>query len=396
MKQPIRILLLDTNDAMGGVVRVHLGLLQALDRACIEPHLAYLPRGRVRAMFEALADTPRLRLETGTKDTGTAGATGRRAALVEAAGLVRLATAARRLARYCRRHRIQVIHTSDKKRAVLLTLLVHRLTGTPFIYHVHNAYVDYRANRWALSRAAAVLANSGAMKRDFVEALGTVMERIRVVPNGIDPQRFRPGPSAVLRRELGLGSDAVLAGIVSRLAPDKGQETFIRAAARIATVNPRAVFVIVGDDAIFSDNAAYVPMLRRRIEALGLAGRVHFTGYRENMPEVYAGLDVVVNAARREAFGMVVVEPMACGVPVIGTRAGGIPEIIQNGRNGFLFEPEDAAGLAIHLQALMGDAGLRRSVGAEARRRVLERYTIAAQARAVEAVYREIVAGENP
>lgn len=393
MEQPLKILLIDTNDAMGGVVRVHLGLLKAFDRHRVAPHLAYLPRGEVRRLFETVPDTRRLKLDVGTKAASQG--SGWRAVAADLVGFFHLALAAVRLARYGRRHRIAVIHTSDKKRAVLLTLLVHRLTGIPFIYHIHNVYVDYRANRWALARAAAVLANSGDMKRDFVQSLGAGMDRIRVVPNGIDPEGFRPGIASTLRRELGLGTEEVLAGIVSRLAPDKGQETFLRAAARVAAANPRARFVIVGDDAIFSDNADYVPMLKQLVVELDLSGRVFFTGYREDMANVYAGLDVVVNAARREAFGMVLVEPMACETPVIGTEAGGIPEIIETGRTGFMYPPGDVRGLAAHLTRLMADADLRRRMGAAARRAVLEKYTIAGQARTIEKVYGQIAAGET-
>jgi len=396
METPTRILLIDTNDAMGGVVRVHLDLLEALDRRRVTPHLAYLPRGAVRARFEAVPANRRIAVDPGTKDTDAARSMGLRATAAEARGLLRLAGAAVRLAGYCRRRGIQVLHTSDKKRAVILALMVHRLTGTPLVYHIHNVYVDYRANRWALSRAATILANSQDMKRDFNRALGAGMTRIRVVPNGVDPERFRPCLPSTLRRELGLGPNHVLAGIVSRLAPDKGQETFLAAAARVAAGNPRAAFVIVGDDAIFSDNADYVPMLKRRVNELGLAGCVHFTGYRADMPNVYAGLDIVVNAARREAFGMVLIEPMASGLPVVGTRAGGIPEIVEEGSNGLLFAPGDTAALAAHLERLMGDAGLRRRMGAVARRTVLEKFTIAIQARAVESVYRETALGVHP
>jgi len=391
MKHCTKILLIDTNDAMGGVVRVHVSLLQTFDRKRVEPHVAYLPRGDVYSLFEAIPDTHLLKLQVGTK--GASLCREWRAGIAELSGLFLLAGAVVRLVRYCRKHRIQVIHTSDKKRAVLLILLVNFLTGIPFIYHIHNIYVDYRANRWALSRAAAILANSEDMKRNFIETLGSAMNRIQVVYNGIDPAWFRPGIESSLRRELGLGPDDVLAGIVSRLAPDKGQETFLRAAAQIAALNRHAYFVIVGDDSIFSDNATYVPMLKKLVAELGLSGRVHFTGYRSDMPNVYAGLDIVVNAARREAFGMVLVEPMACEIPVIGTNAGGIPEIIEEGHNGFMFEPGDAGSLAVHLSTLISDAELRRSMGVEARRMVMEKYTIAKQARMIEDIYRETAAG---
>jgi len=386
----IHVLLLDTNDAMGGVTRVHLNLLHELDRSRFRITAACLRRGDLVELFRRVPGIGLLPLEAGTKPATLGG--GARARLADAAGLAPLGLSVARMAAFCVRRRVQVLHTSDKKRALAMTLAVHRLTGVPYLYHIHDVFVDYRLNRLALARAGALVANSRDMKNDFLAHAGPGMERIRVIHNGLDPEAYRADSPSSLRRELGLADDRLLVGITSRLAPPKGQETFLRAAALVAGRNERAAFIVAGDDAIFSDNREYVPLLHRMVRELGIQDRVHFLGYRSDMANVYGALDVAVNAARREAFGMVVVEPMACGKPVVGTRAGGIPEIIRHGENGYLFPVDDHEALADHLGTLLADEDLRHALGRRARETVLARFTIAAQTRAVEKVYQQLAA----
>ena len=148
--------------------------------------------------------------------------------------------------------------------------------------------------------------------------------------------------------------------------------------------------VIIGDDSVFSDNADYVPLLRKMAGESGLAGRVHFLGFRSDMPNIYPALDILVNAARREAFGLVVTEAMACAKPVIGTQSGGIPEIITHGKDGFLFPVRDAQKLAELLLGLVRSPELRQRIGAAARQTVLERFTIERQVRQQEELYVEL------
>jgi glycosyltransferase involved in cell wall biosynthesis len=393
MNAKIKYLLLDTNDAVGGVVRQHLLFLNHLDRTRFDVHAAVLGHGPLLPLFQAVPEVTLETMEVGTKPAELCA--GWRSKVADVVGVVALVASAVRLAARCRRAGIQVIHTSDKKRSLLLTLLLHRLTGIPYLYHIHNNYIDYPANRQALAQAAIIIANSAAMRRDFIQWLGPSMDRIRLLYNGVDAERFNPNVPPDLKAELGAGPDEVLIGISSRLAPDKGQDTFLHAAGRVASQEPRTRFVIVGDDSIFSDNADYVPMLRRLSNDLDLANRVAFLGFRQDMPTVYNSLDILVNAAWREAFGLVVVEAMACAKVVIGTQAGGIPEIITHGRDGFLFPVGDDKALADVLLELVRKPDLRRAIGQTARQTVLERFTIETQVKALEQVLAEIAGAES-
>ena len=207
MNTTTKVLLLDTNDAVGGVVRGHLMLLRALDPARVEMHAAVLGHGPLLPQFQATPGVTIWTMEVGTKPARWC--VGWRARVGDACGVVSLGWTALRLAALCRRTGIQVIHTSDKKRSLLLTLLLHRLTGLPYLYHIHAQYVDYPANRLALRRAAMIIANSQASRRDFIEHLGASMERIRLVYNGVDTDRFSPGVDDSLRREIGDARRAV-------------------------------------------------------------------------------------------------------------------------------------------------------------------------------------------
>ena len=240
MSSKIKVLLLDTNDAFGGVVRAHQMFLQNIDRTRFEMYAAVLGHGPLLPQFQAIPGVTLWPIEVGTKPAKWCG--GWRSRVADLWGVVPLVWTALRLAALCRRTGIQVIHTSDKKRALLLVLLLHRLTGIPYLYHIHANYVDFPANRKALARAGLIIANSNAMRSDCIRCLGPALERIRVVYNGMDAERFRPGLPSTLRQEIGAAPGDVLIGITSRLAPDKGQETFLRAAQLVATQTPHVRF----------------------------------------------------------------------------------------------------------------------------------------------------------
>ncbi|MEI7436649.1 MAG: glycosyltransferase family 4 protein [bacterium] len=391
MADKIKVLLLDTNDAVGGVVRGHIMFLRGADRTRFEMFAAVLSHGPLLPQFKAIPDLTIWPIAVGTKSARWC--VGWRTRIVDAWSILPLLWTAVRLAALCRRNGVQVIHTSDKKRSLLLTLLLHRLTAIPFLYHIHDSYSDYPANRRALARAGIIIANSSAMRSAFIQWLGPSLERIRVIYNGMDVKRYQPGLPSTLRQEIGAAPDDLLIGISSRLAPNKGQETFLRAARLVAAQAPQARFVIVGDGSLFSDNADFVPLLERLAAESELAGRVHFIGFRSDMDNIYSGLDVLVNAAWCEAFGLVVTEAMACSKVVIGTQAGGIPEIITHGKDGFLFPVRDEQKLADLMLDLIRQPALRQRIGLAARQTVLARFTIQKQVQSHEELYVELAGG---
>lgn len=179
----------------------------------------------------------------------------------------------------------------------------------------------------------------------------------------------RRGSGAAIRSALGW-EEAPLVGIVGRLQPWKGQEVFLRAAARIAARCQDARFLVVGG-AVLGSEGSYPGDLRRLAGELGLDGSVCFAGHQEDVYPWFDVLDVVVHASIGEPFGLVLVEAMALGKPLIATDAGGPTEIVEDGRSGLLVPPGDPGLLADAVERVLRDQGLADALGKAASERAL-------------------------
>lgn len=196
---------------------------------------------------------------------------------------------------------------------------------------------------------------------------------------GIDVERFaaaRPAHRDAMRASFGVAPDAPLIGIVGRLQPWKGQHVFLRAAARIADAHPGALFVIAGD-AIGGFSAGYPAELRAFAAELGLESRVIFAGARDDVPAVLAALDVFVHASIEEPFGIVIVEAMAAGLPVIATRGGGVPEIVTDGIDGYLVECGNDEEMAARITTLLTDPAIASRLAAAGQARARTAFSAA-------------------
>ncbi len=197
----------------------------------------------------------------------------------------------------------------------------------------------------------------------------------------VDNERFRPSEERRLatRGLLGVPEGAPLIGTVSNLTPQKGLEHFLTAAARIRHVVPEARFVIVG--ASFDTHRGYEQRLRVRARDLGLSpDRLTFAGYHADPENWYPAMDVKLMTPypRSEGVTTAVLEAMACGVPVVASRVAALAEAVDEGRTGMLTPPLDAAAAGDATLHLLGDEGLRREMGASARRRAVERFGLSA------------------
>lgn len=367
-----KILCLDTNLEVGGVVTVLVGFLGRLDKSRFDVTVACEAGGRPEPTLRGIDGLRVVRCRFGTK-SGHSGASlwGR---LVDALSLPITLWAILRLSLLVWRRGIDLVHTSDKYRSVLVATAVATLTRRPFLYHIHCNCVPNRLNRFALRRATTIVANSHAMKVDFIKALGPDMERIVVVHNGVDVQVPDEGPD--MREQLGIPGDAVVIGAASRLCANKGQAELVTAFGSIAERAPGAYLLIAGDDSIEDGNRGFREELDALVRQHGVAERTIFLGFCTDMDAFYRTTDIVVDAAWEEAFGMVVVEPMIYGRPVVGTDAGGIPEIIDDGENGLLVPPRDPQALGVALLSLVVDAGWRAALGRRAREVVEQRFEL--------------------
>ena len=199
----------------------------------------------------------------------------------------------------------------------------------------------------------------------------------------------RRGSGAVTRQTIACNGSP-LVGIVGRLEAWKGQDVFLRAAARVSAEHPGAVFAVVGGG-LPGKETEYAGRLQTLVEELGLAGRVQFPGHAQDVFPWFDALDVCVHATHGEPFGLVLVEAMALGKPLVATALGGPVEIVEEGVSGLLVPPGDEKALAEAIGRLLSDEALAARLADGAGRRAYE-FTDERMAAAFAALLRELVA----
>ena len=273
---------------------------------------------------------------------------------------------------------VDVVHTHGHFAVNVLARAAARLAGARVLSHMHiqNAFRKGfgRRAQVALDNATArlcfaLVAVSEATRSDLV-AQGYPADRIVVVPNGVDVHaapttRLADGPTVLE---------------VARLAEVKGQRTLLDAIARLD-----ATAVLVGCD--LERGGAYEDELRHEARRLGVADRVVFAGYRDDVPSLLAGCDVFCLPSHAEGMPLVVLEAMAQARPVVATAVGGTPELVVDGETGLLVPPEDAEALVDALGRVLGDPDRARRMGEAGRARVEREFSLAASARRVLALY---------
>ncbi len=201
------------------------------------------------------------------------------------------------------------------------------------------------------------------MASEAYERLG-IKKEISVIPNFVDAERFSPAPCEELERN---GRDLVVAHI-SNFRPVKRVQDIVYAMSIVAKQAPGARLMLIGD-------GPERHRIERLIDRLRLKEHVLLTGYRSDVPNLLRCSDVVVLCSETESAPLTLLEGLSCGLPVVATSVGGIPEIVEDGVNGFLVPPKHPEAIAERILELNEDQGLRARLGETARKTVLERYT---------------------
>ncbi|MEK7701260.1 MAG: glycosyltransferase [candidate division NC10 bacterium] len=289
------------------------------------------------------------------------------------------------LRRLMRDRAVGLVHTHSSVDSWLGALAAKSL-GRPVVRsrHVSIPILRYRA---LVYRLADRIITSGEAVRAIVVGAGIPPGRVVSVPPGVDPTRFHPRVSGkAVREELGVPAGAPVVGLVANIRGSKGHNVFLEAARDILGRVPEARFLIVGDGVGFAE-------VRQRIRALGLESAVTMTGFRRDVPEVMAALDVLVlPSIRSEATSQVIPQALAVGTPVVASTVGGTPELIRDGETGWRGAPGDARALARGVLALLADPERARALARAGQAAALARHSIDASMARTTAVYRGLLA----
>ncbi|HEY9721458.1 MAG TPA: glycosyltransferase [Oscillatoriaceae cyanobacterium] len=270
----------------------------------------------------------------------------------------------------------EVLHAHMPPAELYTALARQGLVSTPMVISKHNDEPFYRGpgerwlTEWVARQASSVVAISGAVNRYFAGAYRTVAPKLRTIHYGIEAQAFAQVDTAAvaaLRAEWGVTSHEVLIGTVARLAPHKALHVLIDGFARfLRDGGAEARLVLVGRGPLEAS-------LRELCERHRLGDRVVFAGYREDVPTCMHAFDVFALSSIYEGFGLVLIEAMAAGKPVIATAVSAIPEIVVPDETGVLVPSADDQAFAQAI-AKLSDAAMRERLGRKGRQRVMEHF----------------------
>ena len=302
-----------------------------------------------------------------------------------------------RLVSFIRHGGYRIVHTHSSKAGILGRWAAH-LAKTPVVVHtVHGWGFHAFQHPWArrcyqgLERGASRITDGlivvSERDRDTAVQLGIGQPgRHRLIRYGIVAERFtRNGtPQTVLRQSLGLAPDRPVVGTVACLKPQKAPLDFVHACALIRRRIPAAQFLLIGDGALR-------PQVERMRRHLGLEGSLHLLGWRDDVPDLLAAMDLFMLASRWEGLPIACLEAMASGVPVVATAVGGTPELITHGYNGWLVPAAQPERLAQAVVQLLQDPRTRHRMAAAGRGSLDGRYTLTRMVGETEQLYEELL-----
>jgi glycosyltransferase involved in cell wall biosynthesis len=247
-----------------------------------------------------------------------------------------------------------------------------------------------RLNRWLAPLTDAFIGVAEPHGRYLAEHEGCPSARVRVIPNGVDVDRFRPrGVDERLQRELGLEPGRPTVGIVAALRAEKNHELFLDVAARVRQTVPAAQFLVVGDGPRREE-------LERLAADMRLTDAVRFAGTRPDVPEVLSLLDCFLLTSRMEANPVSILEAMACEKPVVAPRVGSIGETVFDDQTGYLFDAGDGATAAARVAAILADPRLAARLGRAGRAHVVDDWSVARMVEGYEQLIEEIYSSKCP
>ena len=234
-----------------------------------------------------------------------------------------------------------------------------------------------------------LIANSRSVAASYAKHISK-NQRVEVIYNGVDLDQFRPGGASNSKSRFKIRDKEFVIGQIGRINPKKGQDIFIKALAYVAQTRPFVRALIIGDTNI-DHGQCFQEELEQLVVEQGLRNKITFTGFVEDIADLYRALDLVVIASQEEGFNRTLIEAMAVAKPVVATDSGGPLEIIQEGKTGFLVPCRNPEALAKKILRLIDDPKLASELGVNGRQRVEKHFSIEKNVKAIEGVYSSLV-----
>lgn len=285
-----------------------------------------------------------------------------------------------------RRERPDLLHLHSRRGPEILGAIAGRLHGLPIVYSRRNDHVE---PRWLArlkyrlyDRVVAISACIGQVLADS----GVPAEKIRVVRSAFTPDAITALSREALRAEFGLPADSLVLAVVAQLIRRKGHAVLLDAMPQLLAVEPKLRVLFFGKGALHEELAA-------SIAARGLGGIVQLAGYREDLPALLPGLDLLVHPAFAEGLGVSLLQASSAGVAIVASRAGGIPEAVRDGVNGVLVPPQDVDALETAIVALLKNPARRTQLGSAGRELIEREFSVDAMVEGNLAIYQELLQG---
>jgi len=373
--KPISVCLLISSLEFGGAERQVVEMVRSFDPKIVRPIICSLS-----------SKVPLARFLSGKKDELN---------IVEKRGRFDVTTVFR-VARLLRKHRVDVVHAFLFD-AEIVARLAAPLAGVPVVIasERNTDYVRPRMHTVLLKSTErlfdVMVANSMSGKRFNIRTLGLEDSQIEVVHNGVDVERFKPDRATGLafREKLGIGPETPLIGMVGSYKRQKAQDSFLKMAARIRVDVPSAHFVLVGEplrDA-FEETSRFQAEVQELAKTLKLSECARFLGNQQDMKAVYNACNATALLSIREGTPNVVLESMACGVPVIATDVADNALIIANGKTGFVVPSGAHEAAAACATRILLNPALQREMSAAARTHACEQFSLRTAAGKLEKIY---------
>ncbi|HEX8036244.1 MAG TPA: glycosyltransferase family 4 protein [Ktedonobacterales bacterium] len=395
----VRVLFLQSQTYFGADSQLHGLLMRYFERTRVQVHAACNPGSGLApsASFAALSKIPDLHLLS-INFGPTMNNLSRTERLSSAIRGFEVLPSLARLALYIRRHKIGVIHGTEKPRDAFYGVLLAKATGAKSIIHMHVKCEDWLSPlvRWSLSQCDGVIGISQFVS-DSVVAMGYSPDKVHTVLNCIDANQWEPATDgAAIRQEYHIPHDMPVLCIMARLFHWKGHSELLKALAIVKERVPSFRLLIVGEDdpRAAPGRGSYTAEVKALTRELGLTQQVIFTGFRSDVASLLAASDIYAMPSFEEPFGMVYLEAMAMGKPVIALDNGGTREVVEQHVTGLLSPPYDSDALAQNILMLLDNRELREQMGIRGRLRAERRFSPQQMADNVERVYRSILSSK--